>query len=179
MIGRIKSWFTPPPPETRGYVDAILSAQLAAASGTGSIRDSAVYQACKHLIADCVSTATLEGDGADVLQPRLGEIASAMVDTGQAAFELIAGRSGRAWNAARRDHQRHRAGRGRELGLHRGAGRSDGYHDRHPGASGRPQLPTSTFTKITLEGNAESAGGEHNLRTTSEVGDSDDCRSGL
>ena len=33
MIGRIRrSWFTPPP-ETRGYIDQILSAQLAVASG--------------------------------------------------------------------------------------------------------------------------------------------------
>ena len=96
MMGRIREWFTPPPPpETRSYVDQILNAQLAAASGTGSVRDSAVYQACLHLIADCVATAELEGDGADILQPRLGEIASAMVDTGQAAFELIVGRSGR------------------------------------------------------------------------------------
>ena len=93
MIGRLRSWFTPPP-ETRGYVDQILSAQLAAASGTGSIRDSAVYEACKHLIADCVSTAELEGDGADILQPRLGEIAASMVDTGQSAHELIVGQAG-------------------------------------------------------------------------------------
>ena len=63
--------------------------------GPAASGDSAVYQACKHLIADCVSTATLEGDGSDILQPRLGEIASAMVDTGQAAFELIVGQAGR------------------------------------------------------------------------------------
>ena len=93
MIGRIKSWFTP---ETRatGYVDQFLVAQLAAATGTGSVRDSAVYRACLHLQADCASTAELEGDGADLLQPRLGEIVSSMVDTGQSAHELIVGRSG-------------------------------------------------------------------------------------
>ena len=95
MIGRLRSWFTPPPPETRGYVDQILAASWAAATGTGSVRDSAVYEACRHLISDAVSTAELEGDGADLLQPRLGEIASSMVDTGMAAFELIVGRSGR------------------------------------------------------------------------------------
>ena len=94
MIGRLRSWLRPHPPETRGYVDQILSAQLAAASGTGSVRDSAVYQACLHLLADCVSTAELDGDGADILQPRLGEIATSMVDTGQAAYELIVGQSG-------------------------------------------------------------------------------------
>ena len=94
MMGRIREWFTPHPPETRSYVDQILNAQLAAATGTGSVRDSAVYQACLHLIADAVSTAELEGDGADLLQPRLGEIATSMVDTGQAAHELIVGRSG-------------------------------------------------------------------------------------
>ena len=94
MIGRLRSWLRPHPPETRGYAEQILSAQLAAASGTGSIRDTAVYEACKHLIADCASTAELDGDGADILQPRLGEIATSMVDTGQAAFELIVGQSG-------------------------------------------------------------------------------------
>ena len=95
MIGRLREWFTPAPPETRGYTDSLLTAQLAAASGTGSVRSSAVYQACLHLIADAVSTAELEGDGADLLQPRLGEIAFGMVDLGQSAHELVVGRSGR------------------------------------------------------------------------------------
>ena len=94
MIGRLRSWLRPHPPETRGYVDLILAGQLAAASGTGSVRDSAVYQACLHLIADCVSTAELEGDGSDILQPRLGSIVMQMVDQGQAAFELIVGAAG-------------------------------------------------------------------------------------
>ena len=94
MIGRIRSWFTPPPPETRSYVDQILSAQLAATGGVGSVRDSAVYEACRHLISDAVSTAELEGDGADILQPRLGEIASELVDRGQSAHELIVGLAG-------------------------------------------------------------------------------------
>ena len=92
MIGRIKSWFTP---ETRGYVDQLLTQQLATASGTGSVRDSAVYRACLHLISDAASTAELEGDGADVLQPRLGAVVKEMVDVGQSAHELLLGRSGR------------------------------------------------------------------------------------
>ena len=95
MIGRLRSWFTPPPPETRGYVDQLLSQSLAAAQGTGSVRDSAVYQACLNLLSDAASTATLEGDHADVLQPRLGHIVRQMVDQGQAALEMIVGRSGR------------------------------------------------------------------------------------
>ena len=98
MIGRIKSWFTPETragEEQRGYIDQLLSAQLAAATGTGSVRDSAVYRACLHLISDAASTAELEGDGADVLQPRLGAAVKEMVDTGQSAHELIVGRSGR------------------------------------------------------------------------------------
>ena len=98
MIGRIKSWFTPEAraaEEQRGYIDQLLSAQLANATGTGSVRDSGVYEACRHLIADCAATAELEGDGADILQPRLGEIASSMVDTGQSAHEMIVGRAGR------------------------------------------------------------------------------------
>ena len=94
MIGRLRSWFTPPPPETRGYVDQLLTAQLAAATGTGSVRDSGVYQACINLLGDAASTAELEGDHADVLQPRLGDIVRQMVDVGQAAHELILGRSG-------------------------------------------------------------------------------------
>ena len=53
------------------------------------------YQACLHLISDAAATAELEGDGADVLQPRLGAVVKEMVDLGQSAHELILGRSGR------------------------------------------------------------------------------------
>ena len=93
MIGRIKSWFTPPP-ERRGYVDQILSAQIAAAQGAGSVRSSAVYQACLNLISDAAATAELTGEHSEVLQPRLGAIARQMVDVGQSAFELVIGRGG-------------------------------------------------------------------------------------
>ena len=95
MIGSIKSWFTPPPPETRGYVDQLLSQSLAAATGTGSVRSTAVYTACLNLLGDAASTAELEGEHADVLQARLGHIVRQMVDVGQSAHELILGRSGR------------------------------------------------------------------------------------
>ena len=95
MIGSIKSWFTPPPPETRGYVDQLLSQSLAAATGTGSVRDSGVYVACLNLLGDAASTATLEGDHADVLEAHLAHIVRQMVDQGQAALEMIVGRSGR------------------------------------------------------------------------------------
>ena len=93
MIGRIREWFTPPP-ETRGYVDQLLSAQIAAASGSGSVRDSAVYRACLNLLGDAASTATLEGEHAEILQARLGDIVRQMVDVGQASYEITIGRSG-------------------------------------------------------------------------------------
>ena len=93
MIGRIRQWFTPPP-ERRGYVDQILSAQLAAAQGAGSVRSSAVYRACLNLIADAAATAELTGEHSEVLQPRLGAIARQLVDVGQSAFELVIGRGG-------------------------------------------------------------------------------------
>ena len=98
MIDRIKSWFTPETraaEEQRGYVDQLLTAQLQAATGTGSVRGGGVYRACLNLLGDAASTAELEGDHADVLQPRLGHIVRQMVDTGQAAHELILGVSGR------------------------------------------------------------------------------------
>ena len=93
MIGRIRQWFTPPP-ETRGYVDQLLSTQLAAAQGAGSVRDSGVYRACLNLISDAAATAELTGEHSEVLQPRLGAIARQMVDVGQSAFELVIGRGG-------------------------------------------------------------------------------------
>ena len=94
MIGRLRSWFTP---ETRAvdYVGQLMTAQLAEAGGIGSVRDSAVYRACLNLVSDAASTATLEGQHADVLQPRLGDIVRQMVHVGQFAGELIIGRSGR------------------------------------------------------------------------------------
>ena len=94
MIDRLRSWFTPPP-ETRGYVDQLLAAQLATATGSGSVRDSGVYRACINLLGDAASTATLEGEHAEVLQPRLGDIVRQMVDVGQSAFELVIGMDGR------------------------------------------------------------------------------------
>ena len=97
MIGRLREWLAPETRaavEQRGYVDGILSAQLAAASGTGCVRTGGVYQACLNLLGDAASTATLEGAHADVLQPRLGRIIREMVDRGQAAHEMIVGRSG-------------------------------------------------------------------------------------
>ena len=93
VIGRIRQWFTPPP-ERRGYVDQILSQQLATAQGAGSVRDSGVYRACINLLGAAASTAELEGEHAEVLQPRLGDIVQRMMDTGQSAHEIIIGRSG-------------------------------------------------------------------------------------
>ena len=97
MIGRgCGSWFTPEARASSSYTDALLSAQLAAAQGVGSVRGSAVYQACLNLISDAAATAELTGDHSEVLQPRLGAIARS--DGGhrrQAAFELVVGRAGR------------------------------------------------------------------------------------
>ena len=177
MIGRLRSWFTPPP-ETRGYVDQILSAQLAAASGTGSIRDSAVYEACKHLIADCVSTAELEGDGADILQPRLGEIAASMVDTGQSAHELIVGQAGQLQMLPVEITNVQGGSEEASWILHRGAVGSDGYHDRREGAGWCPQLSPPTIQQNALERNAIPFGGEHDCHPPEEVRGPDDLRSG-
>ena len=172
MIGRLREWFTPAPPETRGYTDSLLTAQFAAASGTGSVRSSAVYQACLHLIADAVSTAELEGDGADLLQPRLGEIAFGMVDLGQSAHELVVGRSGRidmlpveitnVQGQAEEESWSYTVARA-SPGVH---------HDGDPRAGGRSKLSASPSPAITLEGNTLPAGGEHHCNTTEETGGS-------
>ena len=95
VIGRVRDWFRPEARAASSYTDALLSAQLAAAQGVGSVRGSAVYQACLNLISDAAATAELTGDHSEVLQPRLGAIARQMVDLGQAAFELVVGRGGR------------------------------------------------------------------------------------
>ena len=92
MIGRIRQWFTHPP-ETRGYIDQILSQQLAAASGSGSVRDTGIYQACLNLLSDAASTATLRGRTLPtVLQPLLGgDRAFDGFDTGQSDWLIHIG----------------------------------------------------------------------------------------
>ena len=96
MIGRLRSWFTP---ETRAsgdsYIDRLLSAQLAAAKGYGNVRGSAGYRSCLNLIDDAASAAVLTGDHSEILQPRLGEIARALVDLGSSAWEMLIGADGR------------------------------------------------------------------------------------
>ena len=44
MIGRLRSWFTPETRASTGYTAQILAQQLAAATGIGSIRESAIYK---------------------------------------------------------------------------------------------------------------------------------------
>ena len=97
MIGRrLKSWFT----ESRAaadesYIDRLLSAQLAAAKGYGNVRGSAGYRSCLNLIDDAAGAAVVSGDHSAILQPRLGEIARALVDRGSSAWELLIGAGGR------------------------------------------------------------------------------------
>ena len=97
MIGRrLKSWFT----ESRAvadesYIDRLLSAQLAAAKGYGNVRASAGYRSCLNLIDDAAAAAVLTGDHSEILQPRLGEIARALVDRGSSAWEMLIGADGR------------------------------------------------------------------------------------
>ena len=95
VMGRIREWFAPESRASSGYLDALLTAQLTAAQGTGSVRSSMVYQAALNLIGDATATAALTGEHSEALQPRLGAIARQMVDQGQSAFELVVGLGGR------------------------------------------------------------------------------------
>ena len=94
MIGWLRSKFT----ETRAtadYTQLLLSQQLAAAQGGGSVRESAVYRSCLNLIESASSSAELEGQHSGTLQPRLGGIVKEMVHSGQSAYELVIGSGGR------------------------------------------------------------------------------------
>ena len=95
MIGRLRNWFTP---ESRAadYTSLILAQQQqAAATGIGSVRESAVYRSCLNLIESAASSAELEGEHSASLQPRLGVIVKEMVDSGQSAYELVISSGGR------------------------------------------------------------------------------------
>ena len=77
------------------YTDLLLTQQLAAAKGYGSVRASAGYRSCLNLIDDAAAAADLTGDHSEILQPRLGAIARALVDRGSSAFEMLIGADGR------------------------------------------------------------------------------------
>ena len=93
-LGWLRSRLT----ETRAagdYTAQVINQLHAAASGIGSVRQSAVYASCLHLIESASSSAELEGQHSASLQPRLGAIVKEMVDRGQSAFELVIGGGGR------------------------------------------------------------------------------------
>ena len=69
----------------------------AAASGIGSVRQSAIYASCLHLIESASSSAELEGEHSASLSVRLGAIVKGMVDRGSASYELVIGAAA-AWN---------------------------------------------------------------------------------
>ena len=94
MIGRLRSWFTESRAST-SYTDLLTAQHLAAAKGYGSVRESATYLSCLNLIESASSSAELEGQHSDILQPRLGGIVKEMVDRGQSAYELVIGSGGR------------------------------------------------------------------------------------
>ena len=94
MIGWLRSKFA----ETRAagdYTQLLLSQQLAAARGAGSVRESAVYASCLNLIESASSSAELEGQYSSTLQAKLGGIVKEMVHSGQSAYELVIGSGGR------------------------------------------------------------------------------------
>ena len=96
MIGaRLRSWFTPETRAADDYTSVLLAQSLASVSGIGSVRQSAIYASCLHLIESASSSAELEGQHSASLQPKLGAIIKTMVDRGQSAFELVIGSGGR------------------------------------------------------------------------------------
>ena len=95
MIGRLRNWFTPETRAAGDYTHLLISQLHATASGIGSVRQSAVYASCLHLIESASSSAELTGQHSDILQPRLGSIARQMVDSGQSAWEMLIGADGR------------------------------------------------------------------------------------
>ena len=96
MIGaRLRSWFTPESRAAGDYTAQVINQLHTAASGIGSIRQSAVYASCLHLIESSSSSAELEGQHSATLQPRLGAIVKEMVDSGSASYELVIGGGGR------------------------------------------------------------------------------------
>ena len=68
------------------YTDLLLTQQLAAAKGYGSVRASAGYGSCLNLIDDAAAAAELTGDHTEILQSRLGGIARSLVDRGSSAW---------------------------------------------------------------------------------------------
>ena len=94
MIRWLRSRFSTEDRADDGYTKRLLDAQLKAAQGIDSIRDTSVYRACLNLISDAAASAQLEGRHSEILQPRLGAIVRQMVDRGSSALELIIGSSG-------------------------------------------------------------------------------------
>ena len=95
MIGRLRNWFTPETRAAADYTGLVLDQLHAAASGIGSVRQSAIYASCLHLIESASSSAELEGEHSASLSVRLGAIVKGMVDRGSASYELVIGAGGR------------------------------------------------------------------------------------
>ena len=95
MIARLRSWFTPETRAANDYTALLINQLHATASGIGSVRQSAVYASCLHLIESASSSAELTGQHSDILQPRLGGIVEQMIDRGSSSYELVIGSGGR------------------------------------------------------------------------------------
>ena len=94
MMGWLRSRLT----ETRkanDYTDLVINQLHAAATGSGSVRQSAVYASCLHMLESAASSAELTGEHAATLQAKVGGIIKEMVHSGQSAYELVIGSSGR------------------------------------------------------------------------------------
>ena len=94
MIERIKSWFTEDR-ATDDFMAQLLAAQLAAASGFATARNTATFQSCLNLISAAASIAELSGTHSESLRPKLGAIVRGMVDTGESTWMLEVDGEGR------------------------------------------------------------------------------------
>ena len=62
MIERIRGWLAPTEARAENYTEVLIAAQLAAASGFATARNTATFQSCLNLIAASASIAELSGE---------------------------------------------------------------------------------------------------------------------
>ena len=94
-LDRLRGWFTETRASDTDYTAVALAAIQAASSGVAGVRGLDVYQGALNLIENAASSATLEGEFADVLLPHLGAIARGLTDCGEATYELQVDGAGR------------------------------------------------------------------------------------
>ena len=156
---------------SNNFTDLAINQLNAAATGIGSVRQSAVYASClTHARERCEFGGT---DGRALRPPFKRKWAGSSrrwFTRGQSAYELVIGSSGRLESTSCPDHRRLRLGCARNLELQDRAAWTAFNRDDHSTTRERAEFSAAAFPKNPMERLASNSGGQHDCHLDGQDG---------